>query len=87
MGRCFNSLNYGLDISTEERVCLEFIDGRNPSEVIFYTVGQLQNYLREYFYKRDFVNDFTRKQLVSILQNGWTTMCFLNPSGFSEVRI
>lgn len=67
-GRCFNGINYGLDISTQNTVCLEFTDARKPSEVTFRTVGQLKNYLREYFYKRDFVNDFTRKQLVNMLE-------------------
>lgn len=67
LGRCHHSVNYGLDISTEERVCLEFTDGREPSRVTFKTVGQLKNYLRAYFYKRDFVEEFTRKQLSNML--------------------
>ena len=67
IGRCMNGVNYGLAID-EERICLEFTDGRNPKEVTFKTVGQLKNYLRAYFYKRDFVNEFTRKQLVNMLE-------------------
>lgn len=67
LGRCFHSINYGLDISTKETVCLEFIDGRLPSDVTFKTVGQLHNYLKAYFYKRDFVNEFTRRQLSNML--------------------
>ena len=67
LGRCICDSNYGLAID-EERICLEFTDGRNPSEVTFKTVGQLKNYLRAYFYKRDFVNEFTRKQLVNMLE-------------------
>ncbi len=80
-GRCFNGINYGLDISTEDKVCLEFTDGRKPSEVTFYTVGQLKNYLREYFYKRDFVNDFTRKQLVCMLEKLYPYQVKQNTAG------
>lgn len=68
LGRCMHGVNYGLDISAEEVICLEFTDGRNPSEVTFKTVGQLKNYLRAYFYKKDFVKEFTRKQLVQMLE-------------------
>ena len=68
LGRCMHDINCGLDISTKETVCLNFTDGREPSKVTFKTVGQLKNYLRAYFYKRDFVNDFTRKQLVNMLE-------------------
>lgn len=67
LGRCMNYVNYGLDISVKETICLEFTDGRHPSEVTFKTVGQLHNYLKAYFYKRDFVNEFTRRQLSNML--------------------
>ena len=67
LGRCMHGINYGLAID-EERICLEFTDGRHPSKVTFKTIGQLRNYLKEYFYKRDFVNEFTRKQLVNMLE-------------------
>lgn len=66
LGRCMGDINYGLAID-EEHICLEFTDGRPPSKVTFKTVGQLRNYLRAYFYKRDFVEEFTRKQLANML--------------------
>lgn len=47
-----------------------FIDGRSPEKISFktMTVRQVENYLKEYFYIRDFGNDFTRPQLREILE-------------------
>lgn len=68
LGRCFSYCNYGRVVSVNDEICPCFIDGRNPKEVTFVTVWQLENYLREFFYVRDFCQDFTRLQLKNILR-------------------
>jgi len=68
LGRCMSRYNYGHDVSIREDICVDFVDGREPTSVIFDTVGQLENYLRKNFYKIDFANEFTRKQLVEMLR-------------------
>ena len=50
------------------QVCLNFVDGREPNEVTFSTLGQLENYLREFFYVIDFEDMYTRKQLAVMLR-------------------
>lgn len=67
LGRCFRDYNYGKDVSVTDEICPCFIDGRNPGEVTFDTVGQLENYLREFFYVMDFQTEFTRPQLRCML--------------------
>lgn len=68
LGRCFGTYNYGEDVSVTDEICSCFIDGRNPKEVMFDTVWQLENYLREFFYVIDFYNSFTRSQLRRMLK-------------------
>lgn len=68
LGRCFSAYKYGEDVSVTEEICPCFVDGRNPKEVTFDTVGQLENYLREFFYVLDFCNSFTRPQLSYMLK-------------------
>lgn len=67
VGRCFSSYNYGLDVFCIDEICLDFVDGRSPDKVTFETLGELKNYIREYFYCRDFAEVHTRKQLVNML--------------------
>lgn len=67
LGRCMGDCNYGMAID-DEHICLEFVDARHPSKVTFTTVGQLEKYLKVYFHQKDFVNEFTRKQLVQMLE-------------------
>lgn len=63
LGRCFGEMFYGKDVSVNDNICTEFIDGRSPDKVTFDTLGQLENYLRENFYSMDFCKQFTRPKL------------------------
>ena len=45
-----------------------YAHGKKSSKIRFDTLGQLENYLRENFYKKDFVEMFTRKQLAIMLK-------------------
>lgn len=68
LGKCFGSHCYGRNVYLDDNICPSFVDDRNPKEVTFDTIGQIENYLEEYFYMKDFKNIFTRPQLMKMLK-------------------
>lgn len=65
--RCTNSYHCGEKVSSN-MICSAYTYEGNLSEIRFDTLGQLENYLRENFYRKDFVTVFTRKQLSMMLK-------------------
>lgn len=86
-GRCYAFLFYGKDVSMTDEICPMFIDDRSPEKVTFktLTLGQIENYLKEYFYIRDFYNDFTRPQLREILEKLYPFQANKNKRAFSNM--
>lgn len=83
LGRCLHQCHYGKDVSVGSRVCPMFVDTRKPEEVIFsnMTLGQVENYLKEYFYTIDFVDSFTRRQLQTIMEKLFPNLAHYNKAG------